>query len=121
VKFLLDENFPLPLYRRMKAAGYDVEHIIVLGQRGLPDAVIRLRLATEELVLLTNDREFEDLPVDYRGRVIISRVRQSLPIKDRVEICFAGIEKFAAADPPGKLFDLLETGEILPWQFHEEA
>ncbi|MGQ0591278.1 MAG: DUF5615 family PIN-like protein [Gammaproteobacteria bacterium] len=53
MKLLLDENFPLPLYHELGAAGYDVEHIIVLGQRGLPDAVIRQRLALEEIVFLT--------------------------------------------------------------------
>ncbi|MGH8651461.1 MAG: DUF5615 family PIN-like protein, partial [Gammaproteobacteria bacterium] len=47
VKLLLDENFPLPLYHELRAAGYSVEHIIVFGQRGLPDAVIRKRLASE--------------------------------------------------------------------------
>ena len=62
MKLLLDENFPLPLYHDLRATGYDVEHIIVLGQRGLPDAMIRQRLALEEIVFLTQDTEFEDLP-----------------------------------------------------------
>lgn len=35
MKVLLDENFPLPLYHRLRAAGHDAEHIIVLGQRAL--------------------------------------------------------------------------------------
>jgi hypothetical protein len=30
---LLNENFPLPLYHRRRAAGHGVEHIIALGQR----------------------------------------------------------------------------------------
>ena len=42
MKVLLDENFPLPLYHRLRAAGHDAEHIIVLGQRGTPDSIIRL-------------------------------------------------------------------------------
>jgi hypothetical protein len=41
VKVLLDENFPLPLYRRLREKGYDAEHVIVLGQRGMPDAALR--------------------------------------------------------------------------------
>jgi hypothetical protein len=41
VKVLLDENFPLPLYHRLRAAGHDADHIIVLGQRGIPDSAIR--------------------------------------------------------------------------------
>ena len=39
MKILLDENFPLPLYRRLREKGYDAEHVIVLGQRGMPDAL----------------------------------------------------------------------------------
>ena len=33
MKILLDENFPLPLYHRLRAAGHDAEHIIVLGPK----------------------------------------------------------------------------------------
>ena len=51
MKILLDENFPVALYRRLRLAGYDVEHIIVLGQRGLPDSAIRERLRVEEMIL----------------------------------------------------------------------
>lgn len=62
MKILLDENFPLPLYRRLLETGHEAEHVIVLGQRGAPDAVLRDRLVAEELVLLTQDTEFERLP-----------------------------------------------------------
>jgi len=81
VKVLLDENFPLPLYHRLRAAGHDAEHIIVLDQRGIPDSAIRQRLMAEELVFLTNDTEFEDLPADFRAQVVISRVPQRLPTR----------------------------------------
>lgn len=66
MKILLDENFPLPLYHRLREEGYDAEHVIVLGQRGIPDSVLRQRLAREELVFLTNDTEFEQLSGDCR-------------------------------------------------------
>ncbi|OGG45516.1 MAG: hypothetical protein A3F84_22755 [Candidatus Handelsmanbacteria bacterium RIFCSPLOWO2_12_FULL_64_10] len=118
MKILLDENFPLPLYHRLRAAGHDVEHIIVLGQRGLPDSVIRQRIAAEELVFLTQDTEFESMPTDYRAKIIISRVRQSLPTQQRVEIWFNALRGFMMSEPAGKLFDLLETGEIIPWEVH---
>ncbi len=75
MRILLDENFPLQLYRRLKEAGYDVEHIIALGLRGLPDEAIRLRLAVEaDLIFLTHDTEFAELPADTAGTVVISRV-----------------------------------------------
>jgi len=119
LKILLDENFPFPLYHRLKKAGHDIEHLIVLGQRGLPDSAIRDRLQTEDLVFLTQDAEFEDIPSDYRATVIISRVRQILPTSRRIEIWSAALEDFLRRRPAGKLFDLLETGELLPWEVHE--
>ena len=82
MKILLDENFPLPLYRRLREAGYEAEHVIALGKRGMPDAELRRRLAAEPIVLLTNDTEFEDIGLDYAGKVIISRLPQRLPIAD---------------------------------------
>lgn len=118
MKILLDENFPLPLYYRLRDAGYDVEHIIILGQRGIPDTAIRARLAQEQLVFLTNDTEFVDLPMDYRAQVVISRLRQNLPTLQRVEIWLKAFHEFVKNQPPGKLFDLLETGQIVPSEIH---
>lgn len=119
MKILLDENFPLSLYHRLIRAGHDAEHIIVLGQRGIPDAAIRQRLATEQLVFLTNDTEFEELAFDCQAQVIISRVPQNLPTRQRVEIWLGALESFLTRRPPEKLFDLLETGQLVPWQIHE--
>jgi predicted nuclease of predicted toxin-antitoxin system len=119
VKVLLGENFPLPLYHRLRAAGRDVEHIIVLGQRGIPDSAIRQRVMAEELVFLTNDTEFEDLPAAYRAQVVISRIPQRLATTRRVEICFGALEEFLRKKPAGRLFDLHETGQIVAWTIHE--
>jgi len=41
LKILLDENFPLALYRNLIADGEDVEHIITLGSCGASDLRIR--------------------------------------------------------------------------------
>jgi len=119
VKILLDENFPLPLYHRLRAAGYDVDHVIALGQRGLPDSAIRQRVRSENILFLTQDTEFEDLPTDYRAIVIISRVPQSLPIQRRVEIWLNALSEFLTRRPAGKLFDLLESGGIVAWEVRE--
>jgi len=113
VKILLDENFPLSLYHRLRAAGRDAEHIITLGQRGTPDAAIRARLATEDLIFLTQDSEFENIPPNSPAIVIISRVPQSLPIRQRVEIWLAALEGFEERPPTGNVFDLLEDGTIV--------
>jgi predicted nuclease of predicted toxin-antitoxin system len=119
LKILLDENFPLPLYHRLRTAGYDTEHIIVLGLRGVKDSEIRKRLKNEEIVLLTQDTEFEDVDMDCRGSVIVSRVRQNLPIQRRVTIWFTAIEEFMTRQRPEKLFDLFENGKIVPWKIQK--
>jgi predicted nuclease of predicted toxin-antitoxin system len=116
LKILLDENFPLPLYHRLRAAGYDAEHIIVLGLRGIKDSELRKRLVREELILLTQDTEFENVSADCRGQVIISRVRQNLPIHRRVDMWFKALQEFMSCQRHEKLFDLLETGQIVPWE-----
>jgi hypothetical protein len=121
VKFLLDENFPLPLYHRLQAIGHDVDHIIVLGLRGAPDQAIRQRLAAEDVVFLTQDTEFLDAPGKYRATIVVSRVQQSLPIAHRVDLWMRAIEEFVSARPAGDVFELLETGEIVPWQVIERS
>lgn len=119
MKILLDENFPLPLYHRFRAAGYDAEHVIVLGLRGVKDSEIRKRLVREELIFLTQDTEFEDVPADCRGQVIISRVRQNLAIQRRVDMWFEALQEFMTRRRPEKLFDLLENGQIVPWEIRK--
>jgi hypothetical protein len=115
----LDENFPLPLYHRLQSAQYDVEHIIILGQRGIRDSELRKRLLLEDIVFLTQDTEFQDAIVSTNGKVIISRVRQHLPIRQRVEIWFNAITHFMINLPNDKLFDLLETGQVVPLKVGE--
>jgi predicted nuclease of predicted toxin-antitoxin system len=119
VKFLLDENFPLALYRRLREAGKEVEHVIALGQRGVGDDILRKRLAAEALVFLTQDEEFEDIQADLRSQVIISRLAQRLPIRERVEIWFAALEKFVERQPPERLFEVLPSGELVAWEIIE--
>lgn len=115
MKFLLDENFPLPLYHRLRSSGYDVEHVIVLGRRGLPDSAIIERLAREDLVFLTCDLEFMSAAAGLRSTIIVLRVSQNRPIVRRVEIWFAALEAFRSQRPAGDIFELLDSGEIVPY------
>jgi predicted nuclease of predicted toxin-antitoxin system len=119
LKILLDENFPMPLYRRLRMKGCHVEHIIVLGQRGLPDVSIQKRLREEQLLFLTQDADFENILGLRSSIIIISRVRQNLSIKKRIEIWFGAIEKFLIDKPTGEISDLLETGELIPIEVHD--
>ena len=122
MKILLDENFPLQLYRRLQDAGYDAEHILALGRRGAPDSYIRERLKLEsELVFLTQDTEFEELSLATCGTVIISRLPQSLPIGHRVDIWQRAVHVYVASQPEGRLFQVLESGEIRPHEPRRRA
>jgi len=116
---LLDENFPMPLYRRLRLTGYDVEHIIALSQRGLADASIQKRLREEKLLFLTQDADFENLSGVHSSTIIISRIKQNMPIRKRTEIWLKAIETFMAHRPAGKIFDLLDTGELIPILFYD--
>lgn len=53
MRILLDENFPLALVRRLQEEGREVEHIILLGLRGVPDNRIIDRLNSQDLIFLT--------------------------------------------------------------------
>lgn len=88
MKFFLDENFSLRLHHRLQAEGIDSEHLITVGQRGIPDAEVVEHLAEGDVVLLTQDREFEYLPL-RGGKVIISRVSQSLPIERHRDLAWS--------------------------------
>lgn len=120
MRILLDENFPLQLYRRLKEAGYDVEHIIALELRGLPDDAIRRRLAVEaDLLFLTHDTEFAELPADTAAIVLISQVPQALPIARRVELWEAALDGFLQHRPVRRLFEILADGQVVGWDIRD--
>ena len=121
MRLLLDENFPLALYRRLRDSGHDVEHVIAIGQRGIGDDAPRSRLAREALVFLTHDEEFADIPPDFRSQVIVSRLPQRMPIAERVEIWVATLQRFAERRPQERLFEISPAGELLAWEIRRSA
>ncbi|MEO5822440.1 MAG: DUF5615 family PIN-like protein [Vicinamibacteraceae bacterium] len=85
MRILLDENFPLALYRTLKAAGEEVAHVITLGWRGAPDQQIRERLFDKDVLFLTQDEDFLfEEPTE--AIVVLSRVRQSRPLAERIDV-----------------------------------
>lgn len=85
VRVRLDENFPLGLQRGLREDGFEVDHIITLGWRGAPDLKIRQRLQDAALLFFTQDEDFlsgEPVP----AVVVLSRVGQSRPLKERTDL-----------------------------------
>jgi hypothetical protein len=115
MRILLDENFPLPLVWKLQDEGHEVGHIILLGLRGTPDSAIIERLNSEELLFFTHDQEFLDLP-QTRSAIIVSRVTQSLPIEERVEIWLGAIREYFSHEWSERLFEVFDDGSLRPWE-----
>lgn len=114
MKILLDENFPLGLVRTLQTDGLDVDHVITLGIRGASDAQIRERLSDTELIFLTQDDDFlSGEPV--AAFVVVSRVRQSRELADRIEAWRAAVQALIKSEPTSRLFELTDDGALVPW------
>jgi len=120
VRILLDENFPLTVMGRLRALGFQAEHLIALGERGTPDSAIRERLETEaDLVFVTQDTEFEEWDFPCRGIVVVSHVRQALPIAERIEIWVRALRTLAEQPVAIRLFEIWEPGVLAPIEVHK--
>ena len=118
MRVLLDENFPIQLYRRLQQAGYEAEHIMTLGLRGQSDDEIRLRLANEpDLVFLTQDTEFAERPADTVATVMISRVPRPSRSPGASSCGLHVIDDFLRHPVPGQLFEVLPDGRVVGWEF----
>lgn len=56
LRWLADENFPVPAYRVLREAGWDVEHV-GLTEPGLPDTEVMNRAIRQGRILLTFDND----------------------------------------------------------------
>lgn len=113
--FLLDENFPLGLVRALQADGLAADHIITLGWRGAPDTRIRERLKDAETTFFTQDDDFL-FGEAVAAVVVLSRVRQSRPLKERIEVWRRAAGELARTSRSERLFELMDDGALLPWQ-----
>jgi len=114
VNVLLDENFPLGLLRVLRADGVTADHIITLGWRGATDSRIRERL-DGDVLFLTHDEDFL-FGESVAAVVMISRVRQSRPLNERIEIWRTAVRTILAqSGTANRLFELTDDGVLLPW------
>ena len=115
MKVLLDENFPLALLRSLLKDGQAAEHIITLGWRGASDQRIRERLVDHSVLFLTQDEDFLfDKPA--AAIVVLSRVRQSRRLEERVQVWRQAIHELVSTPRPERLFELMDDGRLLPWE-----
>lgn len=115
VRFLLDENFPLGLQRVLLADGFTSDHVITLGWRGASDRLIRESLQDAQVVFLTHDDDFV-FGKSVAAVVVLSRVRQSRPLNERIELWRKACHDVAPMSRPERLFELTDEGLLLPWQ-----
>ena len=66
MRFLANENIPLPSIRLLRQAGYDITAIIE-DSPGIPDTSVLARAADEQRIILTFDRDYGELI--YRQRL----------------------------------------------------
>ncbi len=111
---LLDENFPLGLVRALEIAGVHVEHIITLGWRGASDTRIRTRLSSPEVLFLTQDEDFL-FGEAVASIVVVSRVRQSRRLAERIEVWRGAVEELLRSPHAHRLFELTDEGVLMPW------
>ncbi|HEX2296346.1 MAG TPA: DUF5615 family PIN-like protein [Actinomycetota bacterium] len=113
MKLLLDENFPLRLRDLLVERGIDCDHVITLGLRGTSDRELLTLVSAQELVLLTQDGDFEEMP-PAAGQVVISRLWQGLPIERRVELWLAAVDVLLRDLPTQKVLEIAPSGELRP-------
>lgn len=114
MKVLLDENFPLGLVRALQTDGIQVDHIITLNLRGASDGRIREYLSDRDIVFLTQDDDFlVGSPVN--ATIVVSRVRQSRPLADRIEVCRKAIANLDSLSQATRVFELSDEGMLDPW------
>jgi hypothetical protein len=115
VKVFLDENFPLALADRLKADGYEPEHVITIGWRGASDDRIRERLIDANLIFLTQDEDF----LFSRGLaaiIVLSRVRQARPLRERIDIWRRAVRQLIQDPGAQRHFELMDDGGLVPWE-----
>jgi predicted nuclease of predicted toxin-antitoxin system len=60
MRFLANENFPLPSVQRLRQAGHDVSAISEISP-GVKDFVVLSRASEEQRIVLTFDRDYGEL------------------------------------------------------------
>ena len=98
MRFIADENFPLPSVKRLRSAGHDVSAVI-RDTPGAADDDIMSRAAQQGRIVLTFDRDF--------GELIF---RPKLPVPPGV--VYFRFDPLTPEQPADYLLRLLATSEL---------
>lgn len=115
MRILLDENFPLALLHNLRKDGRETEHIITMGWRGTTDQRIREQFLDRSVLFLTQDEDFL-LGKPVVATVVVSRVKRSRRLAERVEIWRRAIHQLGSNPRPELLFELMDDGRLVPWE-----
>ena len=67
------------------------------------------------MLFLTQDGEFLSAAIEPFKIVVVSRVRQSRPIVERVTIWDRAVRELTGIPQVHMLFELMDDGRLLPW------
>jgi predicted nuclease of predicted toxin-antitoxin system len=98
MRFLANENFPLPTVRLLRQAGYDVTSITE-NSPGIEDAQVLTRATDEQRVILTFDRDYGEL---------IYRLRLPSP----VGVIYLRFRPHTPEEPAQLLLNLFQTERL---------
>ena len=79
---------------------------------------IRRRLDQDDLLFLTQDTEFIMAPMPAAAWIIVSRVKQSRPVQERVEVWLRAIRSVFSKTPPSRILELMDgrtTAALVRW------
>jgi predicted nuclease of predicted toxin-antitoxin system len=87
-RFLIDENLPAQLAKRLRDEGWNAEHAYDAGLRGRPDTDVFAYAQANSATLITQDHDLErdigQFPSPHSG-IIIVELPQAWPRDDKIQ------------------------------------
>lgn len=107
MRFLANENIPIPSTRLLRQAGYDII-AITEDSPGIPDTAVLARAADEQRIILTFDRDYGELI--YRQR-----------LRSPSGIIYLRFQPQKSTEPAKILLNLFQTGDVESWVHRQKA
>jgi predicted nuclease of predicted toxin-antitoxin system len=114
MRFLIDEDLPRSLARRILAAGIEALDVRDAGLRGRPDSEIAARAREEGRVLVSADLGFANIlsyPTGSHPGIVIARFPSETPVSTLNDAIVAAIAGLSQEEIRGALV-VVEPGRI---------